>query len=277
MKTRHPLPPSPAKLKNTFSPHPWQKYPNPTLLLLCISISHCSRFYAAVTSFFHSGHFIEKFCPFHRPETRQPLRGTSLSFFTTFTKWLINNFTKWARHPFEEHLKVQVCNRSPRLCQQVCRSRLRVLGLRPVSLQWPTGSEDHATHKRREWVRSTCGQLGRRTAARHPVVTTFFCLKALGFLPSWLGSSQFGPSPPQCLNPDENFKKLQPARQARGKGRDLRYHQHLRVQIEGRVGWEIIPRGGKPRKGVDRVLLPGRHDGLKAEAIFLEQGKQPVL
>lgn len=73
-------------------------------------------------------------------------------------------------------------------------------------LQWPAASEDHATHKRTEWVRSTCGHLGRRTAARHPVVTTFFCPEALGLLPSWLGSSQFGPSPPQCLNPGETFK-----------------------------------------------------------------------
>lgn len=70
---------------------------------------------------------------------------------------------------------------------------------------------------------------------------------------------------------------MQLAGDARGKGRDLKYRQRICIQIWGRVGWEIIPRGGKPRKGVDKVPLPGRCDALKEEAIFLEEGKQKEL
>lgn len=74
-----PAPRQPNK-KIPFLPTPGKKTPTP--LLLCISISHCGRFYAAVTLFcFHSVCFIGKFCPFHWPETRQLLRGTYLSFF----------------------------------------------------------------------------------------------------------------------------------------------------------------------------------------------------
>lgn len=74
----------------------------------------------------------------------------------------------------------------------------------------------------------------------------------------------------QRLNPGGNFKNATHERCKRKRERsEVPSTPLLTDPRKSGMG-----RSGKPRKGVDKVPLPGRHNGLKEETIFLQEGKK---